>query len=92
MTSELEQLADLMNEIHLDEIGMKGKIKEEIERHKKFESGLLGVKSTAVKIADIDIRNYAKYILRDGTIAEKRELLTCLRSKITIAEKRIRVV
>lgn len=87
----IEQLADLMNEIHLDEIGMKEKIKEEIERHKRFESGLLGVKSTTVKIADIDIRNYAKYILRDGTIAEKRELLTCLRSKITMAEKQIRI-
>jgi len=88
----IEQLAGLMDEIHLDEIGMKEKIKEEIERHKKFESGLLGVKSTTVKIADIDIRNYAKYILRDGTISEKRELLTCLRSKITMAEKRFKIV
>lgn len=88
----IEQLADLMNEIHLDEIGMKEKIKEEIERHKRFESGLLGVKSTAVKIADIDIRNYAKYILRDGTTTEKRELLTCLRSKIAMAEKRINII
>ena len=77
--------------IHLDEIGMKEKIKTEIERHKKFESGLLGVKSTAVKIANIDIRNYAKYILRDGTIAEKREMLTCLRSKITMTEKQIKI-
>lgn len=88
----IEQLAEMMNEIHLDEIGMKEKIKEEIERHKKFESGLLGVKSTTVKIADIDIRNYAKYILRDGTILEKRELLTCLRSKVTMAEKQIKIV
>lgn len=87
----IEQLAELMNDINLDEMGMKEKIKIEIERHKKFESGLLGVKSTTVKVGEIDIRNYAKYILRDGTIAEKRELLTCLRSKITMAEKRIRV-
>ena len=87
----IEQLAELMDEIHLDEIGMKEKIKEEIERHKKFESGLLGVKSTAIKIADIDIRNYAKYILRDGTMLEKRELLTCLRSKVTMAEKQIKI-
>ena len=80
-----------MDEIHLNEIGVKEKIKIEIERHKKFESGLLGVKSTAVKIADIDIRNYAKYILRDGKTSEKRELLTCLRSKVTMAEKRIKI-
>ena len=87
----IDQLAELMDEIHLNEIGMKEKIKEEIERHKKFESGLLGIKSTTVKIADIDIRNYAKYILRDGKTSEKRELLTCLRSKVTMAEKRIKI-
>ena len=80
-----------MNEISLDEMWMKEHIRSEFERHRKFESRLLGVKSTAVKIADIDIRNYAKYILRDGTISEKRELITCLRSKITMAEKKIKI-
>ncbi len=40
-------------------------------------------------VADIDIRNYAKYILREGAIAEKRELLACIRSKVTMANKQI---
>jgi DNA invertase Pin-like site-specific DNA recombinase len=88
----IEQLAKLMDEIHLDEIGMKERIKAEIEQHKKFESGLLGVKSKAVKVADIDVRNYAKYVLRDGTILAKRELLSCLRSKITMAKKEVKIV
>ena len=39
----IEQLANLMDKIHLDEIGMKEQIKAEIERHKRFESGLLGI-------------------------------------------------
>ena len=38
----IEQLANLMDKISLDEIGMKEQIKAEIERHKKFQSGLLG--------------------------------------------------
>lgn len=88
----IEQLANLMDKVDLDEIGMKEKIKTEIERHKKFQSGLLGIKEKAVKVGDIDMRNYAKYILRDGTISEKRELLSCLRSKITMAKKEIRIV
>jgi site-specific DNA recombinase len=88
----IEQLAKLMDEIHLDEIGMKERIKTEIERHKKFESGLLGIKGSKVKVDDIDVRNYAKYILREGTIFEKRELLSCLRSKITMAEKEVKIV
>lgn len=88
----IEQLAGLMDKIDLDEIGMKNQIKAEIERHKKFQSGLLGIKEKSVKVGDIDIRNYAKYILRDSTIFEKRELLTCLRSKITMANKQIKIV
>ncbi len=80
-----------MDKIDLDEIGMKEQIRAEIDRHKKFQSGLLGIKEKAVKVGDVDVRNYAKYILRDGTMFEKRELLTCLRSKITMAEKEIKI-
>ena len=87
----IEQLTQLMDRIDLDEIGMKERIKAEIERHKRFQSGLLGIKEKGVKVGDIDIRNYAKYILRDGTIFEKRELLTCLRSKVTMAQKEIKI-
>ena len=87
----IEQLAGLMDKIELNEIGMKEKIKAEIERHKKFQSGLLGIKETKIKIADVDIRNYAKYILRDGTITEKRELLMCLKSKILMSNKQTRI-
>ena len=85
----IEQLANLMDKIDLDEIGMKERIKAEIERHKKFASGLLGMKGQSVKVGDVDMRNYAKYILREGTIFEKRELLSCLRSKLTMANKEV---
>ncbi|HUC88677.1 MAG TPA: hypothetical protein VMR49_01455 [Candidatus Paceibacterota bacterium] len=87
----IEQLAGLMDQIDIDEIGMRKKIKAEIERHKKFQSGLLGIKEKAVDVEEIDIRNYAKYILRDGTMEEKRELLTCLRSKILMNNKQVRI-
>ena len=36
---------------------------------------------------DTDIRNYAKYILKEGTTVEKRELLANLRSKIVYKDK-----
>lgn len=87
----IEALATLMDEVELDEIGMKEKIKAEIERHKKFNQGILGMKQEKIKVADIDVRNYAKYILREGSILEKRELLSCLRSKITMAEGEVKI-
>ena len=88
----IEQLAKLMDKIHLDEIGMKEKIRAEIERHNNFQSGLLGIKSKVIKVSDIDIRNYAKYVLREGALLEKRELLSCLRSKVLMSEKEIKLI
>lgn len=72
----------------LNEIGIKDKIKREVERFKKFQRTLLGIKEP-IAVADIDIRNYARFILREGDDVEKRELLSCLKSKISLKEKRI---
>jgi len=83
----IEQLAGLMDDIEFNEIGLRQKIKSEIERHKKFQSGLLGEKESKIKVKDVEVRNYAKYILRDGQIHEKRELLSCLKSQIKLANK-----
>ena len=78
-----------MDDIEFNEIGMRQKIKAEIERHKKFQSGLLGEKESKIKVKSIEVRNYAKYILREGQIHEKRELLECLKSKLVLAHKLI---
>lgn len=87
----IEQFSALMDSIAFDEIGMRKQIREDIERHKKFQSGLLGIKEAKVTVKDIEVRNYAKYILREGQMSEKRELLSCLKSKITLANKVISV-
>lgn len=65
---------------------MKEKIKNEVARFKKFQQIALGIKEQFT-IGDIDIRNYAKYILHEGTDLEKRELLSCLKSKIVLSQK-----
>lgn len=82
----IRQLENMIDKIDLNEIGIKQRIRAEVERHKKFEAGLLGIKS-AINVASIDIRNYAKYILREGTIYEKRELLGCLKSRLILKNK-----
>jgi len=82
----IKQLGELLEKIDLDEIGMKEKIKTEVERFKKFNRVVLCIKDK-IEIGDIDIRNYTKFILRDGTGSEKRELLANLKSKITLSNK-----
>src|SRR3989338_7413034 len=84
----IKQLGELLEKIDLDEIGMKEKIKTEVERFKKFNRVVLGIRDK-IEIGDIDIRNYTKFILRDGTNIEKRELMSCLKSKLLLANKTI---
>lgn len=84
----LKQFESLIDQIDINEIGIKEKIKEEVERFKRFQKVLLG-KDTKITVRDIDIRNYAKYLLREGKDVEKRELLGCLRGKLSIVDKQI---
>lgn len=82
----IKQFESLTEKIDLDELEIKDKIKEEVERVKKFQRIILGTKEK-IEVADIDIRNYAKYILREGSDIEKRELLGCFKSKLMINNK-----
>jgi DNA invertase Pin-like site-specific DNA recombinase len=87
----IKQFEEIIDKVDLDEIGMKEHIKSEVERYKKFQSGVLGIKEK-ISVADIEVRNYAKYVLREGTNFEKRELLSCLKSKISLADKKINLL
>lgn len=40
---------------------------------------------------DADIRNYAKYLLTEGSIFEKRDLLSCLKSKVVLIKKAVQI-
>jgi site-specific DNA recombinase len=82
----IKQFEQLLDKIDLDEIGIKEKIKIEVERFKKFQRTILG-NNDKIEVGEIDIRNYAKYILREGLDLEKRELLGCLRGKIILGNK-----
>lgn len=84
----IKQFEGLMDTVSVDEISIKDKIKDEVQRFKKFNQIVLGSKEK-IEVGDIDIRNYAKYILRNGTNGEKRELLGCLKNKILLKNKAV---
>lgn len=77
-----------MDMIDLNEISIKEKIRAEVERFKRFQRSILGT-SNKIEVKDIDMRNYAKYVLKDASDVEKRELLGCLRGTIFLKERRI---
>jgi len=88
----IEQLVGLMDKIDINEIGIKSKFEDEVNRFYKFSKGILGVTgSDFEKQKDLDIRNYAKYVLKEGSILEKREVLGCLESRLVMKNKQILV-
>jgi len=89
----IEQLANVLDVVSLDEIGMKDRIKAEIESHNEFQESVLGKEvKEKIKIKEIDIRNYAKHILRKRPMHEKRELLKHLRSKLILKDKQLSLI
>ncbi len=87
--SLIKELSDLMGRIDLDELGIKERIEHEIERYNRFRKGVLGMANNQKLNTDLNARNYAKYILREGSLMEKRELLSCLKSKLTLRDGHI---
>mgnify|MGYP001607462304 CR=1 FL=1 len=66
---------------------MRKKLEDEIARFNIFQRSVLGSKDKVKNRNDMDIRNYAKYILKEGSTSEKRELLGNLRSRIMYKDK-----
>ncbi|MFH1546833.1 MAG: hypothetical protein ABIE14_05675 [Patescibacteria group bacterium] len=64
-----EQLIGLIDEIDLNQLGMRRKIEEEISRYQKFTVGVLGDEA---KIPKMDVRKYAKGACPRGSGGDKR--------------------
>jgi hypothetical protein len=84
----LKQLLGLVDTVNLDELGMRAHLEAEVERYRRFRSGVLGIdESQKDGQRGVDVRSYAKYLLANGTPLEKRELLSCLRSRLVLKDK-----
>ena len=84
------QLLELMDKIDLDELGARKKVQEEIEKYKRFSQGVFGKMMTQeYHVPQVDVKNYAKFVLQNGTRDEKRDLLACLKSKIFLKKQKI---
>lgn len=84
----VKQFEETIDQIDVDVMAVNGKIKEDLERFKKFQKILLN-NNQKLKVKEIDVKNYAKYILQQGTDIEKRELLGCLKGQIMLDGKKI---
>ncbi len=86
----LRQILHLMDKIELDQFVLQEKMEQEVLKLKKFALGVFGTGGEVFNtLTTGDMRNYAKYILRDGTKDQKREVLKHLNSKLLLQNKEI---
>ncbi len=91
----VEQLEKIFDKLDVNEIGIKKQFEEEVERYNKFRSIVLlmnGKEHEIKKEKKVDLRTYAKYILKEGSIDEKRELMACLKSRLLFKNKKMVLV
>lgn len=87
----IEQLLGVLDQLDLNKTGIQMKFEEELRRHNKFLRSVLGTQRPAGSHPEVDLRTYAKYILKEGTNEEKRELIGCFKSRITMTKKVITI-
>lgn len=88
--SLIEQLLAIIDKIDLNSLGVKQKLEKEMGRFNQFRNNVLGI-SEEEKAAQgkTDLRSYAKYLLKEGTLEEKRELMQSFKSKLIMIHKKV---
>jgi DNA invertase Pin-like site-specific DNA recombinase len=84
----ITQLQKLVDKIDLNETDIKKKIEDEVFRYKKFNKSLLGEVSD-ISVTDIDLKDYAKFLLKDGALEEKRHIMSCFKSPLILIQKSV---
>jgi hypothetical protein len=83
----IKQLLKLVDDMDINQIGIKQKLDKEMERYNTFRYKILGIKEEDERNEDkMDYKKYAKYILSQGSVYEKREILLCLSGKLLISK------
>jgi site-specific DNA recombinase len=90
----ISQLIRIIDKIDIHEIGIKKQFQEEVERFNRFQRIVLqmnGKENEIDKLREFDMKMYAKYLLKDGSITEQRELIATMKSRLIIKHKKLRL-
>ncbi len=89
----IDELLKIMDKVNINELGMRQKLEDEIRRFNKLQKIVNGQTGKAlVEENDVNIRQYAKYLLKEGSVSDKRELLANLRSRLNYKDKKITLI
>lgn len=89
----IDELLKIIDKVNINELGMRQKLEDEIRRFNKLQKIVNGRSGKElVEENDVNIRQYAKYLLKDGSTSDKRELLANLRSRLNYKDKKITLI
>lgn len=78
----------MVDTLSLDKVKLTTKLNSEIQKFKKLQAMFLGKKKTE-KIEPIDLKDYTKFVLRDGTVLEQRSVLECVSSELLLKDGKV---
>ncbi len=86
----IDEMLPVIDKMSLDKSELKHKLQEEVARYALFQTGVLGVNlSQSKKQKNISIKTFAKHMLKHGTMMQKREILSCIKSRILLRDKKL---
>jgi DNA invertase Pin-like site-specific DNA recombinase len=89
----IDELLKIIDVVNINELGMRQKLEDEIRRFNKLQKIVNGKSGASlVEEDDVNIRQYAKYLLKEGSVSDKRELLGSLRSRLNYKDKQITMI
>jgi site-specific DNA recombinase len=86
----IDEMLPIIDKMSMDKSELKQKLQEEVARYALFQTGVLGVDlKQSKKHKDVSIKTFAKHMLKHGTMLQKREVLSCIKSKILLKDKKL---
>lgn len=86
----IDELFKIIDKVNINELGIRIKLEDEIKRFNRLQRlANKGTPMLNINESDVSTREYAKYVLKEGTPIEKRELLGNLRSRLIYKDKTI---
>ena len=90
-TELIETLLDMVDTLNINKVKLTAKLDVEIQKFKKLQAMFLGKKKTE-KIEPIDLKDYTKFVLKEGSPLEQRSILECISSELVLKNKMIKLL
>ena len=80
----IAEMLPIIDKMSMDKSELKQKLQEEVARYALFQTGVLGVDLGQSK-------KHKEHMLQHGTMLQKREVLSCIKSRILLKDKKLMV-